>query len=160
MYIDRYSNSSKSLYGHSPYYAPNFNHTYFNSPLFLKPSLASNDDYTLGAVSYAENIKNPSSSIQATIPISNNILAQKTSPNANNSHHTKNSYNDKTSSFDFKRLFNMSGNTISIFGFSVDIDDLIIIGLLIFLIYEKCDDIYLIILLGLLFFDIKLDFWK
>lgn len=50
---------------------------------------------------------------------------------------------------------------ISLFGFSIDIDDLIIIGLAIFLFLESNKkDYLLLIILGLMLFDISLDTFK
>lgn len=51
-------------------------------------------------------------------------------------------------------------NKISIFGFTLDIDDIIIIGIVIFLFMENKKDYLLLIILGLMFFDISVDTFK
>lgn len=133
---------------------PNFNYTYFNSPSVFNTPNANNYNSSFALPNTQENIQNNSSHNKST------TLGTNKNINENFSIDKDISNTVKANSFDFSNLFRMSGNTVSILGFSIDIDDLIIIGVLIFLIYEKCDDIYLIILLGLLFFDIKLDFWR
>lgn len=116
---------------------PNFNYTYFRN-------LATFNNNSTNNSNFSDEINKET-----------HCFSDKTQPTDTNT-----STSPKNNQFDFSHLFRKSGNTISIFGFSIEIDDLIIVGVLIFLVYEKCDDIYLIILLGLLFFDIKLDFWR
>lgn len=155
--MNRYSNIASDRFDHSPYYVPNFNNAYFNSPSFFTNPNQNNYNSFSSVIPDANiNIKNSSYSVQN----SNSNFTQSTHETHVPNDHTVQGTNTKAGTFDFERIFRMSGNTISIFDFSIDIDDLIIIAILVFLIYEKCDDIYLIILLGLLFFDIKLDFWK
>lgn len=142
MYTNRYSNSINGYFNHSPYYMPNFNYTYFNSPSHdINTQKKITDNFSPITKTNEENYTKKFYLENSNINSSKNI-------------------NQDTKSFYKDSFFRMSGNTISIFGFNIQIDDLIILGVLIFLIYEKCDDLYLIILLGLLFFDIKLDFWR
>lgn len=49
---------------------------------------------------------------------------------------------------------------LSLFGLSLNIDDIIIVGILIFLFFESKRDYLLLIILGLLLFDISLDTFK
>ena len=49
---------------------------------------------------------------------------------------------------------------LSLFGLSISIDDIIIIGLVIFLFMENRRDYLLLIILGLMFFDISVDTFK
>lgn len=49
---------------------------------------------------------------------------------------------------------------LSLFGLSLNIDDIIIIGIVIFLFMENKKDYLLLIILGLLLFDISLDTFK
>ncbi len=49
---------------------------------------------------------------------------------------------------------------ISLFGFSLNIDDIIIIGIVIFLFMENKKDYLLLIILGLMFFNISVDTFK
>ena len=49
---------------------------------------------------------------------------------------------------------------LSLFGLSLNIDDIIIIGIVIFLFMENKRDYFLLIILGLIFFDISVDTFK
>lgn len=49
---------------------------------------------------------------------------------------------------------------LSLFGLSLSIDDIIIIGIIIFLFMENKKDYLLIIILGLMFFDVSIDTFK
>jgi hypothetical protein len=49
---------------------------------------------------------------------------------------------------------------LSLFGLSINIDDIIIVGIVIFLFMENKRDYLLLIILGLLLFDISLDTFK
>lgn len=147
MYTTGYSNLGRSPLRHSPYSVPPFNYTYFNSPPFAFTNTKLNGIQNHSFIE--EDTKNY-----------NKKNVQTNNDKSFNDKSCSNNEDSTSKGFDFSRYFKFSENSISIFGFSITIDDLVIIGLLIFLLYEKCDDIYLIILLGLLFFDIKLDFWR
>ncbi|MDD2376578.1 MAG: hypothetical protein PHD15_00915 [Clostridia bacterium] len=54
----------------------------------------------------------------------------------------------------------LNKDRLSLFGLSLNIDDIIIIGLIIFLFMENRRDYLLLIILGLMFFDISIDTFK
>ena len=54
------------------------------------------------------------------------------------------------------RFFSVENNHISLFGFSLELDDLIIIALILLLLLESDENLALIILLGLILFNINL----
>ena len=56
--------------------------------------------------------------------------------------------------------YSSNKDRLSLFGLSISIDDIIIIGLVIFLFMEKRRDYLLLIILGLMFFDISVDTFK
>jgi hypothetical protein len=59
-----------------------------------------------------------------------------------------------------REFFTFDKNALSIFGFSINIDDLIIIAIIIFLFFENKKDYLLLIVLGLMLFDISIDSLK
>lgn len=59
-----------------------------------------------------------------------------------------------------REFFTFDKNALSIFGFSINIDDLIIIAIIIFLFLENKKDYLLLIVLGLMLFDISIDSLK
>ena len=69
--------------------------------------------------------------------------------------------NSNTFSFkDTLNFFNIKsdGDRVDMFGFSLRIDTIIIIGIILFLIFQNAFDFILIICLGLILLDFKLDF--
>ena len=69
--------------------------------------------------------------------------------------------NSNTFSFkDTLNFFNIKsdGDRVDMFGFSIRIDTIIIIGIILFLIFQNAFDFILIVCLGLILLDFKLDF--
>ena len=74
-----------------------------------------------------------------------------------------NQSDNENSGFHFNdtlKFFNIQsdGDKLNMFGFSLRIDTLVIIGIIIFLLFQGNLDIILIICLGLIILDFKLDF--
>jgi len=67
--------------------------------------------------------------------------------------------NDKSKEFASESR-SSNKDRLSLFGLSINIDDIIIIGLVIFLFMENRRDYLLLIILGLMFFDISVDTFK
>lgn len=92
---------------------------------------------------------------------SNNINNESDNTNANNNEFEKRENNDKKN---FRvGPIQIEENNINAFGFSIAIDDLILIGLIILLFFQSDKDYTLIIILGLMLFNISfsnLDFFR
>ncbi len=129
--MKRYDYYRNSLYGYPQYgYNPTFN------PFYTK--------------NYYNNLNNYEKNSEKTIDKSNEETA-------NNSYTAK---EDISSSNDTKKKsyrlgpINVEDNRVSAFGFSFALDDLILVFLVLFLLLENSCDYILIIVLGLMLFDI------
>lgn len=118
-------------YGYKNYMSNRYNPTFFNA---TKPFKNTNES----EIAKDSNTKNE------------NIQ------NIDTENETQNLSNEENQNRNLKfGPINISDNTIHIFGISIQIDDLIIIALIILLLLESDTDYTLIIILGLLLFNIS-----
>ena len=131
-YYSNYNNYYNPMYRTNPYTA--FYHPYTEN---LPNNINLNNNVKNNNVNYSENTKDKP----------NNINIK--------SHEEKldNSKSDKDG-FRFGP-FDVSKNRLSIFGLSIEIDDLILIALIIFLFFETDCDYSILIVLGLMLFNIS-----
>ena len=135
---------------HYPNYYSNYNN-YYNQMYRQNP-------YTAFYHPYTENLPNDIN-IYNSAEIKNNNYTENTKEEPNNiniqSHEEKldNSKSDKDG-FRFGPL-DVSKNRLSIFGFSIELDDLILIALIIFLFFETDCDYSILIVLSLMLFNIS-----
>lgn len=127
-----------------------------NNQYMYYPSYYSNRNYgyyvpsqpfTAFSQHYTQNL--PNTNINDQQNLSNNYINKDY-----NTEYRDNKENEKKEPFKFGPL-NISSEKISIFGFSIQIDDLILIALILFLFFETDCDYSIIIVLGLILFNIS-----
>ena len=155
------------------------------SPFLVNPYIKYNQNMNFKNIQDIQNIKNSTpkfNSINNSVNNNQNInqknLNNKINSNANfqndktnNNDNNKTNFNDKKQQNNNKQDFkdssnpekssseNTSNDRLSIFGFSIDVEDLLLIGLALFLVYEDSCDLLLIIILLLVLLDNKFNFF-
>lgn len=129
VYYNNYARYQYNPYAYS-YYTPSYNPTFYN-PIFNN------------------SVGDPIEDIPSTDTTKTN--------NTNGNRDVKNESSDTTSGIPEFRLgpLEYTNNRISLFGFSMDLDDLIIMVLMFLLLVESDCDYSLLIVLGLLLFNIN-----
>lgn len=129
------------------YYGYNNPYLYNNYP----PSSYLYNSYPRTYYQKAQRVNNP-------VPLENNVIGLSETFEKNNETSTSDTRTSDNKKKFNSNWFNINNNKLTILGFSLDIDDLIIIGIALFLILENKIDVILLIILALLLFDVKLDF--
>lgn len=124
-------------------YYPNY---YSNYNSYYNPMYRTNP-YTAFYHPYTENLPSNVNYTENTKKEPNNINIKSHEENLDNSKSDKDGFRFGP--------FDVSKNRLSIFGLSIEIDDLILIALIIFLFFETDCDYSILIVLGLMLFNIS-----
>lgn len=124
-------------------YYPNYYSNYNN---YYNPMYRTNP-YTAFYHPYTENLPSNVNYTENTKEEPNNINIKSHEENLDNSKSDKDGFRFGP--------FDVSKNRFSIFGLSIEIDDLILIALIIFLFFETDCDYSILIVLGLMLFNIS-----
>lgn len=136
-YTPLYKKYQRYNYNNYGYYNPNYNNSY---------STAFNPMYNY--------FTNPSNNYNNINNNENENISQDSKESYNNDN-VQDSRNNNNSHKDFRfGPIQIEDNNINAFGFSIAIDDLIIIGLMILLFFQSDKDYTLLIILGLMLFNI------
>lgn len=101
-----------------------------------------------------KNIKKDENSAANNFEIFNDDLIFDTIPSNSDARNTQ--YNQTVNN----DTFSLNKDGISLFGFTLNFDDILIIGIAIFLFMEKKRDYLLLLILALMFLDISVDSFK
>jgi len=136
------------MFNYNPYYR-NYPYSMYN---YRNNYNNYNHYYTTSANDVKTNISNENKEINETIESnSNNNNTTETNQNNNSYNQPR---NEKENGFRIGPL-TVTNDQIDIFGFSFAIDDLIIIGLMLIIFLDSDSDFVLLIILGLMLFNIS-----
>lgn len=142
-------------------YYPNYNPFYMHNRNYVYPRSIPNtlvkSNEIINEKKDIEPHNSDTISFQDFYP-SNTIISNSNSSTNNNNKNNENTNTAQENNSQKKnRFFSLEKNKISILGFSFEIDDLIIIGLIILLLLESDENLMLIIVLGLILLNINLN---
>ncbi|MNP28800.1 hypothetical protein D3C76_1217930 [compost metagenome] len=141
-----YNTNSYTNYGYGSY-SPRFN----SNPTYYQPYYNNNNSTFNESV--ASN-QDTSSNYKTVDEVVNEVISE---VKEEQKHDTTTQTNEKTEKEGFRfGPVSIGQNRISAFGFSLAIDDLIIIGLALLLFFQDSCDYLFIIILALILFDIKI----